>query len=368
MVDPANLPWTARLSDYEHQAQNLHDALQAGDHEAGWRYKWVHPRFRGKTLGDVLAAIPTLGLDDARLVIAQDYHLSTWNDLESFARKAATDPEVRRFEVAVEAVINGDIELLQGLLREYPSLIHARSARRHRATLLHYIGANGVENVRQKTPDNAVAVAKLLLDSGAKPDELANMYDQLCTTMSMLLTSAHPAAKGLQAPLAELLLDRGAQLEGPGSEWRSALMSALNFGYLDTARAMHRRGATIYLNSAAGLGLVEDVKRLLPGSSAELRHSALALAAQHGQTEVVRILLDAGEDPSRYNPEGHHSHSTPLHQAVWADHLDLVKLLVERGARLDVRDTVYEGTPLAWAEYGEKPEIAAYLRSVGGKT
>ena len=367
MVDPANLPWTATLAEYERQAQSLHDALQSGDHEAGWRYKWVHPRFRGKVLADVLAAIPTLGLDDARLVIAQDYHLSTWHDLETFARKAATDPEVQRFETAVEAVVGGDIDLLQRMLREHPDLVRARSARRHRATLLHYIGANGVENVRQKTPDNALAIAKLLLDSGAEADALAGMYDQLCTTMSMLVTSTHPAELGLQAPLAELLLDHGAELEGPGSEWRSSLMAALSFGYIHTARAMQRRGATLYLNSAAGLGLVDDVRRLLPGSSPEVRHSALALAAQHGQTEVVRILLDAGEDPSRYNPEGQHSHSTPLHQAVWAGHLDLVKLLVERGARLDLRDTVYEGTPLGWAEYGEKKEIAEYLKSVGGK-
>ncbi|HKP28437.1 MAG TPA: ankyrin repeat domain-containing protein [Gemmatimonadales bacterium] len=367
MVEPANLPWTAPIAEYERQAQALHDAMQSGDHEAGWRYKWVHPRFRGKVLSDVLAAIPTLGLDDARLVIAQDYHLSTWNDLETFARKAASDPEVQRFETAVEAVIAGDIDLLTRLLREHPDLVRARSSRRHRATLLHYIAANGVENVRQKTPDNAVAIATLLLDSGAEADALAGMYDQLCTTMSMLVTSAHPAGKGLQAPLAELLLDRGAELEGPGSEWQSALMSALTFGYLDTARAMQRRGATLYLNSAAGLGLVEEVTRLLPGSSAEVRHSALALAAQHGQTDVVRILLDAGEDPSRYNPEGHHSHSTPLHQAVWAGHLDLVRLLVERGARLDLRDTVYEGTPLGWAEFGKKQQIAEYLKSVGGK-
>jgi len=368
MVEPANLPWTATLADYERQAKLLHDALQAGDHEAGWRYKWVHPRFRGKVLADVLAAIPTLGLDDARLVIAQDYHFSTWSDLEEFTRKAASDPGVRRFETAVEAVVDGDLELLRRMLSESPELVRARSARRHHATLLHYIGANGVENVRQRTPDNAVAIATLLLDSGAEPDALAGMYDNLCTTMSMLVTSTHPAEKGLQAPLAELLLDHGAELEGPGTEWQSTLLSALMFGYLDTARAMHRRGATVYLNSAAGLGLVDEVKRLLPGSKPDVRHSALALAAQLGHVEVVRLLLDTGEDPNRYNPPGHHSHATPLHQAVWAGHLDLVKLLVERGARLDIRDTVYEGTPLAWAEYGEKPDIAAYLKSVGGKT
>lgn len=76
------------------------------------------------------------------------------------------------------------------------------------------------------------------------------------------------------------------------------------------------------------------------------------------------MLLEAGEDPNRYNPGGYHSHSTPLHQAVWAGHLDVVRLLVERGARLDIEDAVYHATPIGWADYGNEVEIAAYLRSV----
>ena len=51
-----------------------------------------------------------------------------------------------------------------------------------------------------------------------------------------------------------------------------------------------------------------------------------------GTVEIVRVLLDAGEDPNRFNPVGGHSHSTPLHQAAGNGHLDVVKLLVERGA------------------------------------
>jgi hypothetical protein len=46
----------------------------------------------------------------------------------------------------------------------------------------------------------------------------------------------------------------------------------------------------------------------------------------------------------------------------------VVRLLVERGARLDIRDTVYDGTPLDWANYGQKTAIAESLastRSVG---
>jgi ankyrin repeat protein len=104
------------------------------------------------------------------------------------------------------------------------------------------------------------------------------------------------------------------------------------------------------------------VGRLLGAAGREDRHRALALAAQHGHVEVVRLLLDAGEDPDRYNPDGNHAHSTPLHQAVWSGHLAVVRLLVERGARLDIKDRVYRGTPLGWAEYGRRDEIAAYLR------
>jgi ankyrin repeat protein len=74
------------------------------------------------------------------------------------------------------------------------------------------------------------------------------------------------------------------------------------------------------------------------------------------------MLLDAGEDPNRYNPDGWHSHSTPLHQAIAADHADVVQLLVERGARTDIRDTVYDGDAMGWAEYCQRPAIANWLR------
>jgi ankyrin repeat protein len=182
----------------------------------------------------------------------------------------------------------------------------------------------------------------------------------------MLVSSSHPAEAGLQGKLAELLLDYGAAVEGPGSKWQSALMTALTFGYLDTAQTLARRGAPVdNIAAAAGLGRSADVARLLPGADSESRHKALALAAQLGQAEIVHLLLDSGEEPNRYNPDGLHSHSTPLHQAVCANHLNVVKVLVERGARPDMRDTLYEGTALGWALHCQKPAIADYLRAKG---
>ena len=76
------------------------------------------------------------------------------------------------------------------------------------------------------------------------------------------------------------------------------------------------------------------------------------------------MLVDAGEDPNRYNPEGAHSHSTPMHQAALAGHAGVVRLLVERGARRDMRDILYRGTPLDWARHGGRSEIASYLSSL----
>jgi ankyrin repeat protein len=54
-----------------------------------------------------------------------------------------------------------------------------------------------------------------------------------------------------------------------------------------------------------------------------------------------------------------------LHQAALAGHIDVVKLLSDRGARMDVKDTVWQSTPLGWAEYQGRTDVAEYLRSRG---
>jgi ankyrin repeat protein len=357
-----SLPYRATLAEYQQEAQRLYEALQSGDKNARWNFKWMHPRYKQKTVVDVDAT--RLDLSDAQLVVAHEYAFNKWDDLVRFTDAVSRDGPIATFEMAVDSVVDGDLARLQSLLREHPELPHARSTRRHHATLLHYIGANGVEGSRQKTPPNALEITKTLLEAGAEPDAVADLYDNKCTTMSMLVTSAHPAKAGLQAALAEMLLDYGASPHGRGTAWQSPAMSALAFGYSDTAMALARRGAAPdTLSAAAGLGLFDEARRLLPGADAGERHIAIALAAQHGQTEILAMLLDAGEDPNRYNPDGWHSHSTPLHQAIASNRSDVVRLLVERGARTDIKDTVYNATPLGWADYCQRPEIAAWLRA-----
>ena len=365
MSEQPPLPFTAPLGAYVDQARSLLADLQAGDEAAAWRFKWEHPRFRDRKVGELRSA--ALDLEDAKLVTARQYAFESWNDLAAFAERASSDSAIVRFETAVDATVAGDRDVLEALLREDPSLTGARSARRHHATLLHYVAANGVEGWRQRTPPNALEIARLLLDAGADPNALADMYDAPCTILSMLVSSSPPADAGLQRPLAELLVERGATLEAPGSMWNATVLTALAFGFLDTARSLASREAGVRdLAVAAGLGLLGETARLLPSSSPERQRAALALACMHGHVRVARLLLDAGVDPSQYNPEGFHSHSAPLHQAVWANHEPVVRLLVERGARTDMRDLVHDGTPFDWAVYGKRTEIADYLRDRGG--
>ncbi len=379
------LSFRARLPEYQTQADELFHAWKAGDPAAIRLVHSNHPRFLDdrilwlpKKLTDTELRNSLFAPADAQLALARWYGFRDWAALGEYAGAVTQDgSSVCRFETAVEAVINGDTAGMSTLLRENPELVNARSTRItphdppvHRCTLLHYIGANGVEGYRQKTPANAVEIAKLLLDSGAEVDALADVYGGRHTTMSMVVSSVHPAKAGLQVALVEILLDYGAAVDGRGSgAWTSPLMTALVFGYQNAAQALVRRGAKVdRVAAAAGLGRIERVRELLGTASAEDRHRALAFAAQLGHTEVVRVLLDAGEDPNRYNPEGTHRHSTPLHQAALAGHEEVVQLLVSRGARLDIRDTIYEGTPLGWALHAGRKEVADYLRAQGAGT
>ena len=376
----ARLPFRSTVSAYHSQADQLFHAWKAGDAYAIEFLRTQHPQFRHDQIHWLARQVPidelrSAGFDntDAQLAIARWYDFRDWPALGEWVDAVANEGSpVEEFESAVEAVIHGDTAVLKRLLRDHPEVVYSRSTRIapfdppvHRAALLHYIGANGVEGYRQMTPSNAVEVAKMLLDAGSDPNALADMYGGQHATLPLLVSSSHPAQAGLQVPLIDTLVDYGASVAPIGAGlWASPLLTALAFGYRDAAEALVRRGAPIQtLSAAAGLGRFEEASQLLREAEPEDRHRALALAVQNGSIEVVRLLLDAGEDPNRYNPSQNHSHSTPLHQAVWSGHMEIVCLLVARGARLDIIDTLWHGTPLDWAEYGGRREIAEFLRS-----
>jgi ankyrin repeat protein len=369
----------APLPAYEEQAEMLYRGWHSADATATGVFRSRHPKFLDdkipwlqRWLSDAEArAIPIDG-DDAKLALARWYDFYDWSKLAAYVEAATTPGPVQRFEQAVDAVVGGDAATLRRLLDDDPELVRARSTRVNyfdppvnRSTLLHYLAANGVENYRQQSPPNAVEIATILLEAGADPNALQDSYGGSNTTLAMLVSSAPPRLAGVQVPLIDTLVDHGASVHPLGrGQCADPLMTAIIHNSLDAALALERRGApTDALPAAAGLGRVGEVRRLLPSATAEERHSGLAVAAQHGHTDVVAALFEAGEDLNRFNPEGHHAHATPLHQAIANGHVETAIWLVEHGARLDIKDRIFKSTPLGWAEYCQQPAIARFLRA-----
>src|SRR5512138_3540695 len=120
---------------------------------------------------------PDFSAGDVKTIVARNHEFDSWDEFAAFEREwRRRGSPVAQFEAAVDAIVTGDVRTLSRLLRERPELIRMRSTRKHHSTLLHYVGANGVEGFRQRTPKNALEVATLLLDAGAEVDANADMY------------------------------------------------------------------------------------------------------------------------------------------------------------------------------------------------
>lgn len=259
------------------------------------------------------------------------------------------------FEAAATAVVDGDEATLRQLLRDEPELIRARSTYSHRATLLNYVGANGVE--RQETPANAVRIATILLDAGAEVDAVADLYGGT-TTLGLVATSVFPELAGVQDALLTLLLQRGARLDIAVAKdyTRGHVVNACLANGRPTAAAfLASRGAHVDLSGAAGLGRLDLVSNFLgaagepkPGVTPGEVEDALRWAADYGHTAVIERLLASAIDVGALLGRERY---TALHAAAYAGHADTVAFLLSRGAPLDVKDSEYHSTPLGWAVY-----------------
>jgi hypothetical protein len=155
-----------------------------------------HPDLVGRSADQILA-LP-VDLAGALDTVARDVGYPGWTSVGD----PRPDPA---FERCVDACLAGDVATLRTLLSEAPELAVARSAWGHRATLLHYLAANGTEIHRQVVPSNAAEIAEVLLARGADPGATARVYGGEHTTVELLRTSDHPAHAGVTGALTQLL-------------------------------------------------------------------------------------------------------------------------------------------------------------------
>ena len=288
-------------------------------------------------------------LSDARLQIARSYGFESWAKFQKHVEAAASKSSaVSQFESAAGAIVSGDLAALARLLRRNPELVRARSTRVHRATLLHYVAANGVEDYRQKTPPNAVAVARLLLEAGAEVDAENYCYRGGSTALCLVATSVHPERAGVQIALMETLLGAGAAIDGlPGGS--HPLNAALGNGRGEAAEFLANRGARLDAEGAAGVGCVDVLRSLIDGATAAQMTAGFLWACEYGRIGAVEFLLERGLDVATAGPP--HG-QTGLHWAAHGGHVDTVKLLLDRHAPVGVKDASFAGTPMDWALHG----------------
>ncbi len=260
------------------------------------------------------------------------------------------------FEAAVDAIINGDLGTLKTFLSDHPALVRERSTRGHHSVLLHYVAANGVEDVRQKTPHNIVEITELLLDAGADVHAESDAYGGRSTTLGLAATSCHPEKAGLQLPLMELLIQHGAPIENPDGS--SLVNDCLRNGRGQAAEFLANRGAKLDLEAAAGVGRLEVVKsffakdgNLKPSATSQQMEDGFAWACEFGRTGIVDFLLQHGMD---VQAKLKHHGQTGLHWAALGGHIDTLRLLLQHGAPLNPNDEHYGGTPLDWARYASE--------------
>jgi len=361
--DALPLPLHPDLEQYRKRAKELVTAARTGDAALlDWSTHWLDALRRGSAvepvpderrrrhLPEMLAVFARdrlrasgASLSQAQFVMARAHGFESWprlvHHVEELTRASSG---ISSFERAADAIVDGDLTVLDDLLRREPELVRVRSSREHRATLLHYVSANGIENYRQRTPAGIVAIALRLLDAGAEVDAEADMYGGGATTLGLVVTSAHPRAAGVQNELADLLLARGAKL---GSR---IVRDCLNNGCPEAAGHLAQLGAVVGLVEAAGIGRTDLVRQALeqPGGVPEAEQAeAMEMAGWYRRREVIELMLDLGVVPAIRSGPGKF---TALHVAASYGDLDLVEMLLARGVPAGLTDgSGY--TPVQWA-------------------
>jgi ankyrin repeat protein len=219
---------------------------------------------------------------------------------------------------------------------------------------------------------------RLLFEYGLGTDRggpwLARFGDRIGTPVDQLVEELWAAAGKNFADRVRLLVERGVPVDRPGRrDGRTPYEAAIRSGNLEIAAYLVAHGATAVD--------VPPEARLASAVIAGDRAAATALLASdpalrdrfgvHGRVEVVRRAVEARRAAGVRLahelgfeldlPAGR----TPMHEAAWSGDLEMVTLLVELGARTDVRDLEHDGTPLGWAAYNQQTAVVEYLTALG---
>jgi ankyrin repeat protein len=219
--------------------------------------------------------------------------------------------------------------------------------RRELAELLLARGAHPADE--QALAINQSACLEMLLRHGLQPDAVGRGG---ITLMGRALAQA---ARAGRAEEVQLLLEHHVRLDEKVNG-KLAWEHAIRFGRTEIASLLEQAGAPVAaLDPAAqfvALCMAADergARELLardPGLRARVDQHLVSRAVSAGRSAAVRLALDLGFDPN------HIEDNAAIHQAgVLAENEEILRILLERGASLTLRDPWYDSTAVGWADF-----------------
>ena len=296
------------LDNLRKAARRWHKSLRDGDTEARARLDRVYP-----------AAPPQPTLRDVQHALAREHGHESWIALkQAVAREHTSEIPLTQLLIAAG---RGDTIAVAEILDAHPSLLNQRGTlpgNTGMRTALHF----GVGHE---------AIVKLLLDRGADPnvrDDGDNAYP------------IHFAAERGDLPVVTLLIEHGADPIGAGTGHELEVLGwAVCFDYAthtEVASYLLAHGARHTLLSAVAMGDTDAI-RSLARSGADLnqrmdrtnhRRTPVHLAIVKKQPAALATLIELGADVNLEDAVG----LTALDQAALNDETEMTRLLIDAGA------------------------------------
>lgn len=161
----------------------------SGNEEFTTEFNNYNPKYIGMSSPEIVDSKPDI--QDFRTTIANAYTFRSWDEVVSCDAQFDT-----LFELAVDCLLSGDFKRMIQLINSKPYILTARSPFGHKAGLIHYCGSNGVEIWRQVVPSNISQMMDYLIENGADPHQVNNIYYTNSPLRGLIKSSAHPRAAG----------------------------------------------------------------------------------------------------------------------------------------------------------------------------